>query len=295
MTDLIAGILVMQRRGGYKDIPGLCYHFPKATYIKALTALQGSLVLFYEPRRGGTSANSGGRMGFTSFAFVTDIWDDPNDPTHAFAGLRYFQEFLSVVPLRITSVSSQSLQRAVREIDYAEAQAVVEAGLFAGLALDQPRVGLTDLNALANPEEREVRRIVTNVAIRDATFRYRVVEQTYAGRCALTGLRLTNGLGRAEVDAAHIRPVAADGPDSIRNGIALTKSVHWAFDRGLLSIGDDGTILKVDRGADDLTKLLNATGRAILPVDEASRPHVAFLSWHRSNVFKGESPMVSSF
>jgi putative restriction endonuclease len=287
MTDLTAGILVMQRRGGYKDIPGLCYHFPKAKYMKALTALQGSLVLFYEPRRGGTSANSGGRMGFTAFAFVADIWDDPNDPTHAFAGLRYFQEFLSVVPLRVTSVSSQSLQRAVREIDYTEAQAVVEAGLFAGLEPDQPRVGLTDLDALVHPKEREVRQIATNVAIRDATFRYRVVEQTYAGRCALTGLRLTNGLGRAEVDAAHIRPVASGGPDSVRNGIALTKSVHWAFDRGLLSIGDDGSILTVDRGAEDLKKLLNISGRALLPENEASSPHVAYLSWHRANVFKG--------
>jgi putative restriction endonuclease len=287
MTDLIAGILVMQRRGGYKDIPGLCYHFPKATYIKALTALQGSLVLFYEPRRGGTSANSGGRMGFTAFAFVTDIWDDPNDPTHAFAGLRYFQEFLSVVPLRITSVSSQSLQRAVREIDYAEAQAVVEAGLFAGLASDQPRVGLTDLAVLVNPPERDIRQIVKNVAIRDATFRYRVVEQTYAGRCALTGLRLTNGFGRAEVDAAHIQPVASGGPDSVRNGLALTKSVHWAFDRGLLSIGDDGSILTVDRGVEDLHKLLNSSGRALFPENAAAMPHAAFLSWHRENVFKG--------
>jgi putative restriction endonuclease len=287
MTDLIAGILVMQRRGGYKDIPGLCYHFPKATYIKALTALQGSLVLFYEPRRGGTSASSGGRMGFTSFAFVTEIWDDPNDPSHAFAGLRYFQEFLSVVPLSVTSVSSQSLQRAVREIDYAEAQAVVEAGLFAGLVSDQPRVGLTDLAVLVNPPERDIRQIVKNVAIRDATFRYRVVEQTYAGRCALTGLRLTNGFGRAEVDAAHIQPVASGGPDSVRNGLALTKSVHWAFDRGLLSIGDDGSILTVDRGVEDLHKLLNSSGRALFPENAAAMPHAAFLSWHRENVFKG--------
>lgn len=287
MTDLIAGILVMQRRGGYKDIPGLCYHFPKTTYIKAISSLQDSLVLFYEPRRGGNSASSGGRMGFTAFAFVTDIWDDPDDSTHAFAGLRYFQEFLTVVPLAMTRVSAQSLQRAVRPVDYGEAQAVVEAGLFAVDTSDQPRVGLTDLSALVDPPEREIRQIVTNVAIRDAAFRYRVVEQTYAGRCALTGLRLTNGFGRAEVDAAHIRPVAAGGPDSVRNGIALTKSVHWAFDRGLLSIGDDGSILTVDRGAEDLRKMLNASGRALFPENAATIPHTAFLSWHRANVFKG--------
>ncbi len=287
MPDLIAGILVMQRRGGYKDVPGMRYHFPRARYLKAITSLKDCLVLFYEPRRGGTSANSGGRMGFTAFAFIDDIWVDPDDSTHAYASLRFYQEFLEVVPLMQTSVSAKSLQNAVRPIEYAEAQAVVEAGLFTVPASIQPRIGLTDLDALANPKEREVRKIVTNRAIRDAAFRYQVVEQTYAGRCALTGLRLTNGFGRAEVDAAHIRPVAFGGPDAVRNGIALTKSVHWAFDRGLLSIADDGTILTVDRGAEDLRKVLNNSGRALFPSNEASVPHSAFLSWHRANVFKG--------
>lgn len=43
--------------------------------------------------------------------------------------------------------------------------------------------------------------------------------------------------------AAHIRSVEADGPDTVRNGIALTGTAHWLFDRGLLSFADDYTIL----------------------------------------------------
>ena len=45
--------------------------------------------------------------------------------------------------------------------------------------------------------------------------------------------------GRAEVQAAHIRPVADNGPDSLRNGVALSSTFHWMFDRGLISVGDD--------------------------------------------------------
>jgi putative restriction endonuclease len=42
----------------------------------------------------------------------------------------------------------------------------------------------------------------------------------------MTGLRIFNGSGRAEVQAAHIRPVADNGPDSVRNGLALSSTIH---------------------------------------------------------------------
>jgi len=136
---------------------------------------------------------------------------------------------------------------------------------------------------------RGTREIVTNTLVRDASFRFRVVEQAYDGRCALTGVRLTNGHGRAEVDAAHIQPVAAGGPDATRNGLALMKSMHWAFDRGLVSLSDDGGILTVDRGLDPtILKLLPGDQRAFLPEKADLRPHGAFLRWHREHVFKGQ-------
>jgi hypothetical protein len=55
--------------------------------------------------------------------------------------------------------------------------------------------------------------------------------------CAVTGLCLLNGGGRPEVQAAHIRAVEANGPDTVRNGLALTATVHWMFDRGLIFRG----------------------------------------------------------
>jgi putative restriction endonuclease len=62
-------------------------------------------------------------------------------------------------------------------------------------------------------------------------------------RCAVTGIKLINGSGRAEVAAAHIRPVEKNGPDIVSNGIALSGTAHWMFDRGLISLADDLEIL----------------------------------------------------
>ena len=64
--------------------------FPRAEYWSGVQALQDALILLYEPRRGGTSMSSGGRMGFVAFAFVDRIYDDPADPTHAYLDYRYF-------------------------------------------------------------------------------------------------------------------------------------------------------------------------------------------------------------
>ena len=79
---------------------------------------------------------------------------------------------------------------------------------------------------------------------------------------ALTGLCLINRHGRPEVQAAHIKPVTDNGPDSIRNGLALSGTLHWLFDRGLVSIDDDHKILMAKNGLpDQIRKLLNGDGK----------------------------------
>jgi putative restriction endonuclease len=106
----------------------------------------------------------------------------------------------------------------------------------------------------------------------------------------MTGLKLINGGGRPEVEAAHIRPVgnAHNGPDSLRNGIALSRSIHWMFDRGLLSLTDTYEILTVKKLVPDPVKrLLNPDGKILLPIDPKLRPHPQFLQYHREHIFKG--------
>lgn len=56
------------------------------------------------------------------------------------------------------------------------------------------------------------------------------------------------------MQAAHIRPVAYAGPDSVRNGLALSGAADWIVDRGLP--GEPVRLLVPDRKLrrpDDLT------------------------------------------
>ena len=128
---------------------------------------------------------------------------------------------------------------------------------------------------------------LTNRAMRNRNFRKNVL-RAYGERCAITGLRLINGGGRAEVEAAHIRPVEHDGPDIVSNGLALSGTAHWMFDRGLVGLADDLTIL-VSRQSNDLdavAAMINSSGKLLAPVRLANRPRMEFVSWHRENCFK---------
>ena len=73
--------------------------------------------------------------------------------------------------------------------------------------------------------------------IRSDRFRTGVIG-AYDSRCAVSGIGLVhrdrNGQLQYEVEAAHIIPVAANGSDVIANGLALSRTLHWAFDRGMI-------------------------------------------------------------
>jgi putative restriction endonuclease len=153
---------------------------------------------------------------------------------------------------------------------------------------DLPRNQLDDVQApFIGEQERERVTALTSRVVRDRVFR-KVILRAYDERCAITGTKLINGGGRAEVAAAHIRPVEANGPDIVNNGIALSGTAHWMFDRGLITIADDLEIV-VSRQVNDrdgIDNLVNRTRRLIGPLSPRDRPHPAFLRWHRENCFK---------
>jgi putative restriction endonuclease len=60
------------------------------------------------------------------------------------------------------------------------------------------------------------------------------------------------------------------------------------FDRGILSVGENGEILTVKKLIpDQVQRILNEDGRIILPSSSAFAPHSAFTRYHRENIFKG--------
>ncbi|HET8995683.1 MAG TPA: HNH endonuclease, partial [Acetobacteraceae bacterium] len=135
--------------------------------------------------------------------------------------------------------------------------------------------------------ERPILERVVSRPFRDAAFSA-AVRSAYENTCAMTGLKIINGGGRAEVQAAHIRPVAESGPDSVRNGLALSGTIHWMFDRGLLSLDDDLTILVAKgRVPDTVDRLINPDRRLRAPPRPELRPHRQFLRFHRDSIFKG--------
>ena len=129
-----------------------------------------------------------------------------------------------------------------------------------------------------------IERMLVNRTIRDAAFR-RAVLVAYDDTCAVTGLRIVNGGGRAEAQVAHIVPVAEGGPDVVQNGIALSATAHWLFDRHFILIDQDWRVLvshnKVRASLRSIFLPNDASIR--VPNDRALWPHPGFMARHREH------------
>jgi len=79
-------------------------------------------------------------------------------------------------------------------------------------------------------------------AARDQGFR-RIVVKAYDHRCALCGVRIITPEQHTVVDAAHIVPWSRSQNDDIRNGMALCKLCHWAFDEGMMGVSDSYAVI----------------------------------------------------
>ena len=288
----------------YDDLPEERYHFPRA-YLNQVRQAVGDFVIYYEPRRSsGETSSRGGRQAYFAVARVLAVEPDPARADHYYARIADYLEFDQAVSFRDGAhfyesalqrddgkTSKGAFGRAVRPLPEHEFDAILRAG-FAGDELlfssASPLPGVpTGFEEPAADFQRPIVEAVVARPFRDQAFT-RQVRAAYDNRCAVTGLRLINGGGRPEVQAAHIRPVARAGPDSVRNGLALSGTAHWMFDRGLLAIGDDFAILTMTRGLpDDAVRLVVPDRRLRVPADTALHPHHQFLRWHRENVFKG--------
>jgi putative restriction endonuclease len=123
----------------------------------------------------------------------------------------------------------------------------------------------------------ETRRKARNSAFRE------LVRDTYNNTCAVCGSQRKSPDGNPEVEAAHIYPHSKGGSDDIRNGIALCKSHHWAFDSGWIAFTNDHEIIVADApeksGFHELKQLEGQSLR--LPDNEDAHPHPMFLEQHR--------------
>lgn len=277
----------------YDDLPERHYHFPR-TYLRRVEASVGDWIVYYRPRRGAAPLDRQPASTYFAVARLVGVAPDGANADLFYAIVDRFLEFDEPVPFRREegayeagllkpdgSVSKGSFGRSVRALSDDAFEAIVSAGFSrAPLAWEAVReAGLDDSRPIL---ERIVHR-----PYRDRRFRLQVLE-AYDNTCAVTGLRLLNGGGRPEVQAAHIRPVANDGPDSVRNGLALSGTAHWMFDRGLITL-DDGLRVVVSRSVDlsSIGALVEPGRPARLPSSRDRHPSPVFLRYHREHVFHG--------
>ena len=126
--------------------------------------------------------------------------------------------------------------------------------------------------------------------VRSRFFRDGVIA-TYNFRCAISGLELIYSPGsideKHEVEAAHIKPVASGGRDLIQNGLALNRSVHWAFDLGMMWIDRDLKVHVSDEVENDRRNewLRKFSGNMLrLPRNPNFYPSSDALAWHAEHI-----------
>lgn len=294
------GVFIHRSDSIYDDSPAERYQFPRQ-YLGRVNACIGDWIIYYEPSK------VRGSKGYFAVAKVADVVPDPTTKDMYLALIEpgSYLDFVHLVPfngalglvergvVNVDGKISGRAQSAVRPLSIEDFNHIIDLGT-AEEGDFLPRVD-SEADGIQHEERmpfvHEIKRdrvaYLGSRLVRDRLFRRRIVT-AYDARCAITGLKLINGGGRAEVEAAHIRPVERGGPDIVNNGIALSGTVHWMFDRGLVSLADDLEILvsRQANDADSIRALVNRSGFALPPTKLADRPHPGFLSWHRENCFK---------
>lgn len=123
------------------------------------------------------------------------------------------------------------------------------------------------------------------VFIRGGLFK-KIIPQIYNNTCAISKSRFTSTISNLSmVDACHIVPFSESHDDNVTNGIALCPNLHRAFDRGLIAISDDYTVLVSPGLIEDKSSPYNLSqfkGQSIaLPFAEELYPSLSNLATHR--------------
>lgn len=133
----------------------------------------------------------------------------------------------------------------------------------------------------ALPRTTEAERLVVQRVGQDI-FRAGLLD-LWEGRCAISGLGVP-----ALLRASHIKPWADCANDAERldanNGLLLAAHLDAAFDAGLITVADDGTVI--------LSATLDGDARRVLGLDHPVRirglrdEHRGYLAWHREREFE---------
>jgi len=303
----------------YADTPTK-YEYP-ARYRRFFAPLETGepmIAIIYEPRSGGR-----GRMSYVGWAalrgvpvrsprltesgqplwevhYVDRVQELPNPVPRDYLG-EPLELWLRQMPSQNRNVVSSGAS--VRWLEEDEGRLILELG-HAG------QLGVASDYSMEPAEGEflvaERTRKVIDAVVRDARFR-RQVMSAYQFKCAVTGLTvgsLPEGRATRLLDAAHIRPVGDQGPDSVTNGLSMTPTVHRLFDEGLVTVQWQQSQLQLLRSPALESEMIESpeqgttirleTGMPLsLPSDRASWPNADQVRYHQRQIFKGPESLVS--
>jgi len=105
----------------------------------------------------------------------------------------------------------------------------------------------------------------------------------YEYKCAVTEkvIRYDNFMN---LEAAHIKPKSHGGSHMPNNGLALTRDMHWAFDKGFFTLSDQYKVCVHEKVESDLLHSYNGK-QIFMPNEQFFCPLQNNMQYHRENVY----------
>jgi len=123
--------------------------------------------------------------------------------------------------------------------------------------------------------------------IRGSLFK-KTVPKIYDYTCCISGLKINSTHNVQMVDACHIYPFSISNDDTVTNGIALSPTLHRAFDRGLITINSD-FLVRISPTIEEENSSFPLSAfegkQILLPENENWFPSQEALKWHNKEVF----------
>ncbi len=145
------------------------------------------------------------------------------------------------------------------------------------LLQESPEQYATEIKQLIYSHQEE------EVFLRGSVFK-REIPKLYQNTCCISSLNIESTRNISMIDACHIVPFSESYNDTVSNGIALSPTLHRAFDRGLIAINSEYRVMI----AQDLYESTSAhtlkgfEGKTILlPANSNFHPAQENFGWHR--------------
>jgi hypothetical protein len=242
----------------------------------------GRWLMTYSPRSGGLEHSDNrslikcmeDKIPICVFKQITDKRNKKYGSTYKVLGLGLITGYEEKSDVFIVESADQSILDDVTSV-IPEEETRYEVKLYANLTNEfQPFVREGKAN------------YTINSAKRDKVFR-QIILKEYDFTCAVCEMKFLLG-NLFEVTASHIVSKKDNGTDDPRNGLALCRTHHWAFDVGIFSLSDNYEMLLSPSLVKAETRnfdLLNLKGKRIsLPKHKQIWPHPKSLLWHRNEI-----------